>query len=253
MKRQFDGKVTLVTGSAAGIGRATALAMAREGAAVVVSDIATDGGKETVGMIEEAGGKGLFVKADVADAKEVEALVQAAVNRFGALDYAVNNAGIESDYSPIAECPEDRWDRVIGIDLKGVWLCMKYEIRQMLKQQRGCIVNMASICGQSGSPGSSPYVAAKHGVVGITKVAALEYSSANIRVNAICPGFIATRMMENLSSQNVELAKAVLGLIPMGRMGRPEEIAEGVVFLCSDAASYVTGNSLTADGGFLAM
>jgi NAD(P)-dependent dehydrogenase (short-subunit alcohol dehydrogenase family) len=247
-----DGKIALVTGGGSGIGRATALAFAREGAKVVVADIIVAGGEETVQMIKAAGGEATFVKADMAKAAEVEAMVQKAVATYGRLDCAHNNAGIEGATGKTADYREEDWDRVIRINLTGVWLCMKYEIPQMLKQGSGAIVNTASDAGLLGVPQMPAYVASKHGVVGLTKTAALEYAKAGIRVNAVCPGVIKTPMVERITSQRPGRAERMAAAEPVGRMGRPEEIAEAVVWLCSDAASFVTGLPMSVDGGIAA-
>jgi NAD(P)-dependent dehydrogenase (short-subunit alcohol dehydrogenase family) len=252
MAGRVDGKVALVTGGGSGIGRATALAFAREGAKVVVADIVVAGGEETVRMIKAAGGEALFVKADVAKAAEVEAMIKKAVETYGRVDCAFNNAGIEGAVAPTHECTEENWDRVVAIDLKGVWLCMKYEIPQMLKQGGGAIVNTASVAGLVGFQGAPAYVASKHGVNGLTKTAALEYAKSGIRVNAVCPGVIHTPMVERAFSANPQMAESVAAIEPVGRMGKPEEIAEAVVWLCSDAASFVTGLPMAVDGGLVA-
>ena len=249
MEQEFKGKVALVTGAAAGIGRASALALARKGAVVVVSDIMADEGKETTRMIESSGGSAAFIKADMSDSAEIRALFMETAARYGRLDLAVNNAGIEGDIAFTVECPEENWDRVISINLKGVWLCMKAEIQQMLKQGGGCIVNVASVAGLLGFPGIGAYVAAKHGVNGMTKVAAIEYGRARIRVNSICPGFIHTGMIDRILVNNPEFEAAALSS-PHGRMGRPEEIAETAVWLCSEAASFVNGHTMVVDGGY---
>lgn len=246
------GKVALITGAGSGIGRATALAFAREGAKVVVADVEVTGGEQTVQLIRAAGGEAVFVKADVANAAEVEAMVKKAVETYGRLDCAFNNAGIEGEIAPTAECTEANWERVIDIDLKGVWLCMKYEIQQMLRQGGGAIVNTASVAGLVGFQGIPAYVAAKHGVNGLTKAAALEYAKSGIRVNAVCPGVIDTPMVERAFRANPQMAEAVPALEPVGRLGKPEEIAAAVVWLCSDAASFVTGLPMAVDGGLVA-
>ena len=250
MAGQFDGKVALVTGSGNGIGRATALAFAREKARIVVSDIDVEAGEETVRMIQALGAEAAFVKADVAEESDIKALVEASVKAYGSLDCAVNNAGIEGDILPIAENPVENWERVIRINLTGVWLSMKYEIQQMLKQGGGAIVNMASIEGLIAFPGASPYVAAKHGVNGITKTAALELMQSNIRVNSVCPGFIDTAMVDRLVTPVPEI-EDVIAMSPAARRGRPEEIAEAVIWLCSDRASFVSGHTMAVDGGYV--
>lgn len=245
------GKVTLVTGASSGIGRATALAFAREGAKVVVSDVAVEGGQETVRLIRNAGGEAIFLKADVSRTAEVEALVQQTVATYGRLDCAHNNAGIEGRVGRVADDDDDNWDRVIAINLTGVRLCMKYEIRQMLTQGGGAIVNTASGAGLVGIRGSSAYVASKHGVIGLIKTAALEYAKSGIRVNAVCPGVIQTPMVERITQASPRATAAMAAMHPMGRTGKPEEIAEAVLWLCSDAASFVTGHSLSVDGGYV--
>jgi len=242
----LEGKIALVTGGSSGMGRTTALAFAREGAKVVIADIQVEGGEETVQTIDDTGGEAIFFKTDVSRRDEVEALINRVVETYGRLDCAFNNAGIEeTSLLPTAESTEENWDRVIGTNLKGVWLCMKYELAQMVKQGSGAIVNTASVGGLVGFEGIGAYVASKHGVIGLTKTAALEYATAGIRVNAVCPGVIRTPMLAD--------AEALLApLEPMGRIGLPEEIAEAVVWLCSDAASFVTGHPMVVDGGILA-
>ena len=252
MAGRVDGKVALVTGAGSGIGRATALVFAREGAKVVVADVVVDGGEETVRQIKAAGGEAIFVKADMAKAAEVEAMVQKAVTSYGRLDCAHNNAGIEGATGRTADYREEDWDRVIRVNLTGVWFCMKYEISQMLKQGGGAIVNTASDAGLLGVPQMPAYVASKHGVVGLTKTAALEYAKSGIRVNAVCPGVIKTPMVERITGQRAGRAERMAAVEPVGRMGKPEEIAEAVVWLCSEAASFVTGLPMSVDGGIAA-
>jgi NAD(P)-dependent dehydrogenase (short-subunit alcohol dehydrogenase family) len=252
MAELLKGKVALVTGGGSGIGRASALAFAREGAKVVVADVVVEGGEETVGMIKKAGGEALFVKADVSKAAEVEAMVNKAVETYGRLDCAYNNAGIEGAVAQTVECSEENWDRTLNINLKGVWLCLKYEIPQMLKQGGGAIVNTASVAGLVGFAGLPAYVASKHGVAGLTKTAALEYAKSGIRVNAVCPGAIRTPMTERLFRAQPQMAESATAMEPVGRMGTPEEIAEAVAWLCSDAASFVTGHAMAVDGGMVA-
>jgi NAD(P)-dependent dehydrogenase (short-subunit alcohol dehydrogenase family) len=252
MTAELEGKVGLVTGGTSGIGRDSAILFAKSGAQVVVAGRREVEGKETVDRIRAIGGDGLFVKADVSNAAEVDALVQRAVETFGRLDIAFNNAGIEGHWLPITEQSEQDWDRTIDINLKGVWLCLKYEIRQMLKQgDGGAIVNMASVAGLMGLAGAATYSASKHGVIGLTKSAALENARSGIRVNVVCPAVIETPMSER-AYQDPGVHKFVLGLHPIGRFGRPEEIAEAVVWMCSDRASFLTGQSLVLDGGLLA-
>ncbi len=242
-------KVALVTGGAAGIGRATAHVLAREGAKVVVADILIEEGQETVRLIREGGGEATFVKCDVSRSEEVRALVDQTVKTYGRLDCAFNNAGIEGTVSSTPDCTEENWDSIMATNLKGEWLCMKYEIPQMLKQGAGAIVNTASVGGLVGLPGLSAYCASKGGVVQLTKVAALEYAKSGIRVNAICPGGIRTGMSKRLGKQP-QMGEALPA--PMKRWAKPEEIGEVVAWLCSDAASFVTGHTMTADGGFVA-
>ncbi len=245
-------KVALVTGGGSGIGRASCLVFAQEGARVAVADVDLAGAEETVGLIEGVGGRGVALQVDVTKSREVEPLVDRVVEEFGRLDCAFNNAGVGGEVMNTHEYPEDDWDRVLDVNLKGVWLCMKYEIPVMLRQGGGAIVNTASIYGLSGAGGYIAYNAAKHGVVGVTKTAALEYAEAGIRVNAVCPGYILTPMTIPGIEANPELERRMVSQTPMGRMGQPEEIAEAVVWLCSDAASFVTGHTMTPDGGYMA-
>jgi NAD(P)-dependent dehydrogenase (short-subunit alcohol dehydrogenase family) len=252
MAELLKGKVALVTGAGSGIGRASARIFAREGAKVVVADIVAEGGEETVGMIKKAGGEAIFVRADVSKAAEVEAMVNQAVEAYGRLDCGFNNAGTEGAIAQTADYTEENWERVIAINLKGVWLCMKHEIAHMLKQGGGAIVNTASALGLVGIENQPAYVASKHGVVGLTKTAALEYAKMGIRVNAMCPGAISTPMLDRALGPQPQLAEAVTNMEPVGRLGKPEEIAEAVVWLCSDAASFVTGHAMSVDGGWVA-
>jgi NAD(P)-dependent dehydrogenase (short-subunit alcohol dehydrogenase family) len=248
-----NGKVALVTGASSGIGRATALAFAREGAKVMVADVTVEGGEETVSLVKQAGGEATFFKADVSKAAEVEALVARVVQTYGRLDCAHNNAGIEGPGALTVDYPEEMFDRVMAINLKGVWLCLKYEIPQMLKTGGGAIVNTASTAGLVGFPRGSAYVASKHGVVGLTRTAALEYAKSNIRVNAVCPGAIDTPMMGRITDHRPTRAARMAAAEPVGRMGVPGEIAEAVVWLCSDSASFVTGHAMAVDGGMTAV
>jgi NAD(P)-dependent dehydrogenase (short-subunit alcohol dehydrogenase family) len=253
MPGYLDGKAALVTGAGSGIGRATALACARDGAKIVVADMAVEGGEETVSMINSAGGKATFVLVNVTQAAEVEAMVAAAVSAYGRIDCAHNNAGIEGVFATTADYPEADWDRVMAVNLKGVWLCMKYESPQMLQQGGGAIVNTASLAGLVGAKRMPAYVASKHGVAGLTKTAALEYAKSGIRVNAVCPGIIHTSMVDRMFlSRRPDLEDRLAAVEPMGRLGKPEEVAEAVVWLCSDAASFVTGHTMTVDGGIYA-
>ena len=248
----LHGKVALITGAASGIGRATAIAAAREGAKVLVAD-AVLAGEDTVKLIKQADGEAAFHKCDVTRAAEVEATVAAAVKVFGRLDCAHNNAGIIGKSLHTADDTEENFDRIIAVDLKGVWLCMKYEILQMLKQgARGAIVNTASAAGLVGSHGQPAYTAAKHGVIGLTKVAALEYARHDIRVNSVCPGVIDTAMVAEMVTGHPRLRDRLIAVEPIRRMGKPEEIGEAVVWLMSDYASFVTGASLPVDGAMTA-
>ena len=248
----LDGKIALITGAGSGIGRASALTFAREGAKVAVADKLVDGGRETVRMVEAAGGTASFIEVDVSDAVSVEAMVNVTVDTYGRLDCAYNNAGIEGQVAPTDSYADDMFDKVIAVNLTGVWLCMKYEIPRLLEQGGGAIVNTASGAGLIGVAGLSAYVASKHGVIGLTKTAALEYAKSGIRVNAVCPGLIQTPMVERLTADQPQLGEALVAMEPVGRTGRPEEIAESVVWLCSDAASFVTGHAMSVDGGFVA-
>jgi len=252
MTRELEGKVALVTGGTSGIGRDAAVLFAKTGAKVVVAGRRDVEGKETVELVRAGGGDGLFVQADVSKASDVETLVKKTVEKFGRLDVAFNNAGIEGVWVPIISQSEEDWDRTIDINLKGVWLCLKYEIRQMLKQGGGgAIVNMSSIAGLMGSAGAATYCASKHGVMALTKTAALENARNRIRVNVVCPAVIETPMGERIFGAP-EMNKYALGLHPLGRFGTPMEVAEAVVWMCSDRASFMTGQSLVLDGGFLA-
>jgi NAD(P)-dependent dehydrogenase (short-subunit alcohol dehydrogenase family) len=252
MAGELQGKVAIVTGGTSGIGKDTAVRFAEAGAKVVVAGRREVEGKETIELIRAAGGDGVFVKTDVARAADVQALVRKTVEKYGRVDLAFNNAGIEGSMTPIVEQSEEDWDRTIDINLKGVWLCLKYEIQQMLKQgSGGAIVNMASVAGFIGSTGFATYSASKHGVLGLTKSAALETARSGIRVNAVCPAVIETPMGERLFG-DPQIEKHMIGLHPIGRFGKPMEIAEAVVWMCSERASFMTGQALTLDGGFMA-
>lgn len=251
--KTFAGKSVLVTGGASGIGRAAALAFARAGACVTVCDVTVAGGEETVALIKQADGQAIFVKADVTRAAEVEALIDQAVATYGRLDCAFNNAGIEIEHQPLAEADEETFDRLINVNVKGTWLCMKYEIRQMLKQGGGAIVNTASVAGLVGAPSQPIYAASKHAVVGLTKTAAAEYGRAGIRINSVCPGVIRTPMMEQAIAREPRREKSIQKIHPIGRLGEAEEIANAALWLCSDSASFVTGHQLAVDGGLVAI
>jgi NAD(P)-dependent dehydrogenase (short-subunit alcohol dehydrogenase family) len=248
-KGSFAGKVAFVTGAANGIGRAAALAFAREGAGVVVADVSEQGNRETARMVEEAGGRALAVRCDVSRAEDVKAALDKAVEAFGRLDCAFNNAGVEQPLTATVDLTEEEWDRIVGINLRGVFLCMRHEIPLMLRQGGGAIVNTSSGAGVKGFAGQAAYCAAKHGIVGLSKAAALDYAKSNIRINAVCPGIIETPMMDRFSGGTPEGRARVIAQEPVGRMGRPEEIAAAVVWLCSDAAAFVVGHAMVVDGG----
>lgn len=246
MKYDFEGKVALVTGAASGIGRATAVAFAGAGAAVVVADRDVERGEETVALARAAGGRAVFQRCDVASETEVAALVARAVSEYGRLDFAHNNAGINS--LAVDEWETPHWQRSLEVNLTGVMLCMRAEAEVMLKQGSGSIVNTASINGLVGNPSQPAYTATKHAVVGLTRHGALRWARKGIRVNCVCPGVIDTPMVEGVASRP-EIRKIMEGMTPLGRFGRPEEVAAGVLWLCSDAASFVTGHPLVIDGG----
>ncbi len=244
MSGVLEGKVALVTGAGAGIGRASALALAAAGARVVVADVDEDGGQATAESIAQGGGDTLFVKADVTDAEQVDMLVRQAVSRFGRLDCAHNNAGVLGMVAPIVESPDDNFDLVFDVNVRGVWLCLKAEIRQMLRQGGGVIVNTASSAGLKGSPALPAYSASKHAVVGLTKSVALAYAKQGIRVNAICPGYVDTDLLDRLFAADPEKKESERAGTLLGRFGTPEEIADSVVWLCSDSASLMTAHAL---------
>ena len=249
----FTGKVAIVTGGSSGIGRATAIAFAREGVKVVVASRRIKEGEETVQLVKQAGSEGFFIRTDVAKAADVRAMVEKTVATYGRLDYAFNNAGvIEQTPGPLVEQSEETFGRIMDINVKGVWLSMKYEIPEMLKHGGGAIVNMSSVAGVVGFPGMGIYVASKHAVVGLTKAAAVEYSKSGVRVNAVNPAAIETEMLAHFVADNAEVRAQMAAAHPIGRTGRPEEIADAVIWLCSDKASFVTGHALLVDGGYTA-
>lgn len=250
MENKFKNKVAIVTGGSFGIGRATALAFAKRGAKIVIADWKEN--QETMDLIENLGGEAIFVKCDVSKSDDVKSLVEKTILTFGRIDFAFNNAGIEGISAPVQDCTEENWDKTIAINLKGIWLCMKYEIPEMLKKGAGVIINCSSVAGLIGFQSSPAYVASKHGVIGLTKTAALENAKTGIRVNAVCPGIIKTPMIDRVTRNNEEIEKQFTNMEPVGRMGQPEEIANAVIWLCSDEASFVTGVAIPVDGGFVA-
>jgi NAD(P)-dependent dehydrogenase (short-subunit alcohol dehydrogenase family) len=252
MEKIFFKKVAIVTGGSFGIGRAAAIAFAYHGAKVVVADWIEDQEHETLNKIKLVGGEAAFIKCDVSKASEVKKMVEETIERFGRLDLAFNNAGIEGVSAMVHESSDENWDKTIDINLKGIYLCMKYEIPWMLKQGKGAIVNCASVAGLIGFPGASAYVASKHAVVGLTKTAALENAKQNIRINAVCPGIIKTAMIDRATGKDKVVEKTFVDMEPVGRMGNPEEVAEAVIWLCSDSASFVTGHAMPVDGGWIA-
>ena len=249
MSGKLSGRVAIVTGGSTGIGRAVALAIAREGGTLVIAARNADAGLETADLVRAAGGEASFVRTDVQQAADVEHLVHETVRFYGRLDCAVNNAGVEGEGVPLVETTEAQWDTLIGTNLKGVWLCLKYEIQQMLHQGSGSIVNMSSILGSVANR-SSIYTASKHGVNGLTRAAALTYADRGIRVNAVCPGYIDTPMVIRAYANNPQARADAISRHPIGRLGRPEEVAEAAVWMCTDDASFVTGHLMSVDGGY---
>jgi NAD(P)-dependent dehydrogenase (short-subunit alcohol dehydrogenase family) len=250
---EFSDTVAVVTGGSTGIGRETARAFAERGASVVIGDVNTEGAEATVDTIESAGGEAIAVETDVGETADVEAMVDAAVETFGGLDYAFNNAGIGGGETPTAETPEDHWTAVLDVNLRGVFRSVQAELPAMLESGGGAIVNNASVLGQVGFENAAAYTAAKHGVLGLTKTAAMEYAEEGVRVNAVCPGFIETPMLEEAGiTTDEEMRAGIEALHPAGRLGDPDEIADAVLWLCSEAASFVTGTTLDVDGGYLA-
>ena len=249
----LEGLTAIITGASAGIGRSAALIFAREGANAVLAARRAKEGEEAAEMVRSAGGSALFVRTDVSDSADVRKLVETCMDRFGALHCAFNNAGIaDSPHVPTDGLEEADWDRVIGVNLKGTWLCKKHEIPRMIESGGGSIVNNASIFGSVGASYGAPYVASNHGVLGLTKTAALEYARQGVRINAICPGYIPTPLVDRLASANPDHIPDAIRAEPIGRLGTPEEAAEATAWLCSDRSSFVTGHALAVDGGFLA-
>jgi NAD(P)-dependent dehydrogenase (short-subunit alcohol dehydrogenase family) len=247
--RDLDGKVGLVTGSGRGLGRACCEVVAREGGKVIVADIDIQGGQETVRLVQAAGGAATFVRTDVSQSKDVQAMVRAAIDAYGRLDFAVNNAMIPPPFVPLAELTEEDWDRTMAVNLKGVFLCMKYELQAMLGQGSGSIVNIGSGNEHGAAPGINAYAAAKRGLLGLTAVAALDYADRNIRVNAVGPGTMVTPAMRKALDENPKHREFLESLAPIKRFSDPREVAEAVIWLCSDKASFVVGHTLVADGG----
>jgi NAD(P)-dependent dehydrogenase (short-subunit alcohol dehydrogenase family) len=250
MDRIFEHKVAIITGGSFGIGRATAMEFAKRGATVVIADWIED--SSTLTQVKDEGENAIFMKCDVSKNDDVKNLIDKTLETFGRLDYAFNNAGIEGSTAPTQECTEENWDKTMGINLKGIWLCMKYELPHMIKQGKGAIVNCASVAGLVGFPGLPAYVASKHGVIGLTKTAALENAKQGIRINAVCPGVIHTSMIDRMTGKDKTVEKQFVDMEPVGRMGTPQEVAQAVVWLCSDASSFVTGHGLAVDGGWIA-
>lgn len=250
MEKIFLNKTAIITGGSFGIGKATALAFASKGANVVIADIIED--HETLELIKKSGGNAIFVKCDVSKASDVKKMIDAAISSFGTIDFCFNNAGIEGISALTHECTEENWDHTIDVNQKGVWLCMKHQIPVMLIQGKGVIVNNASVAGLVGFQNLPAYVASKHAIIGLTKSAALEYAKKGIRVNVVCPGVIKTPMIDRFTGNNKEVEKQFENQEPIGRLGQPEEVANAVIWLCSDQSTFVTGVTLPVDGGWVA-
>ncbi|MGW8954780.1 glucose 1-dehydrogenase [Streptomyces sp. NPDC055709] len=252
-EKLLEDKVVIITGAARGIGRSSAVHFARHGARLLLADLDSEPGEEVADLVRQEGGEAAFVRTNVSSAQDVEALVATAVRQYGRLDCAFNNAGIDGEAAPLSESSEENWDLVTSVDLKGVWLCLKYELREMVQHGGGSIVNTASAAGTVGLDyGLSAYVAAKHGVIGLTRAAALEYATQGIRVNAVCPGVVRTTMLEEAIRAGLVTEEEATALQPMRRLGKPKEIARAAAWLCSDQASFVTGHAMAVDGGFVA-
>lgn len=250
MENHFKDKVAIVTGGSFGIGSATAVLFAKQGAKVTIADVVED--SETLNAIKKLGGTAIFVKCDVSKESDVINMVEQTIEKFGRIDFAFNNAGIEGLAAPAHECTNNNWTNVMNVNIDGVWLCMKHQIPHMLKQGKGAIVNNASVAGLVGFAGTPAYVASKHAVVGLTKNAALDYAKLGIRVNVVCPGIIKTPMIDRFTGKDKKIEKQFIDMEPIGRLGKPEEVAEAVMWLCSDASSFVTGQALAVDGGWVA-
>lgn len=249
---EFDGNCALVTGGAAGIGRSIAIGFAENGADVVVADVDDERGEQVAAEIRERGTDAVYHHTDVSSESDVRELFEAIDSEFGQLDYAVNNAGIEGELGAVGDCSIENWRRTMGVNLDGLFYCLKSEVERMVPAERGAIVNVSSVAGISGFPGLPAYVASKHGVVGLTKAAALDYAETGVRINAVCPGVIDTEMVRRATRNDPEIEQQYISMEPVGRMGTPEEVAESVLWLCSEKASFVTGETMAVDGGFLA-